>query len=142
MSAVRLRVGSSAALLLAVLASACSPEASSPVASTTTAASVPQFPAFDSAHLQLGRSVWMGTCRGCHDIGIAGAPPLGDRAAWAPRIAKGRAVLHAHAREGFFGPAGTMMPARGGNEALSDAELAAAVDYMVAASGGEAPASP
>lgn len=142
MSAVGLRVDAGAALLLAAVLCACSPEASTPAASAVVAASTPQFPEFDNAHLQQGRAVWMGTCRGCHDIGIAGAPPLGDRAAWAPRIAQGRAVLHAHAREGFFGPAGTMMPVRGGNEALSDAELFAAVDYMVAASGGDAPPAP
>lgn len=95
-----------------------------------------QFPRFEQVGLQQGRQVWLGTCAGCHDIGVAGAPPLGDVAAWAPRIAKGVETLHAHAREGFFGPGGTMMPARGGNDALSDAEVAAAVDYMVAASRG------
>lgn len=43
-------------------------------------------------------------------------------------------MLHAHALEGFFGTAGTMMPPRGGNAALTDAQVVAAVDYMVAAS--------
>ena len=53
-------------------------------------------------------------------------------AEWAPRVAKGKAVLYDHAINGFFGPDDTMMPERGGNPALSDAEVKAAVDYMVA----------
>lgn len=132
------------ALLLGtwVLLPACSPDAP-PAAPATTAEPSPSlsptptprvFPQFDDAHLQAGRAVWLGTCAGCHDVGIAGAPVLGDVADWAPRIAQGREVLLAHAREGFFGSGGTMMPARGGNESLSDADIAAAVDYMVAAS--------
>jgi cytochrome c5 len=78
-----------------------------------------------------GRSVWLGTCRACHGDGFADAPAVTDRAAWAPRVAKGRPVLYAHALEGFFGPQSQMMPARGGNPALSDEEVRLAVDYMV-----------
>lgn len=128
------------ALCLALLLTACTPEVPAPAVNPGPVA--PTFPEFADAHLQQGRAVWMGTCRGCHDVGIAGAPRLGDAKAWAPRIAQGRERLHAHARDGWFGPGGTMMPARGGNEALSDAELAAAVDYMVAASGGDAATAP
>ncbi len=121
-----------ALLLCCALLHACAPEASSAPAATKPAPR--KVPYFDDAKLQAGRAVWLGTCAGCHDVGIAGAPVLGDVTAWAPRIAQGREVLLARAREGFFGAKGTMMPARGGNDALSDADIAAAVDYMIAAS--------
>lgn len=94
----------------------------------------PMPPVFDDPARAAGRMIWMATCQGCHDIGIAGAPKLGDVAAWAPRIAQGDAVLHEHAINGHFGPKGTMMPPRGGNDALTDDEVKAAVNYMVAAS--------
>lgn len=79
-----------------------------------------------------GRQVWQGTCIGCHADGLAGAPPVGDATAWAPRIAKGRPTLLRHALGGFFGPDHSMMPPRGGNPKLSDAEVGAALDYMLA----------
>lgn len=65
----------------------------------------------------------------CHGTGIAGAPKLGDAAAWKARIAQGKAVLHQHALKGI-----RTMPPKGGNPALPDAEVTAAVDYMVSAS--------
>jgi cytochrome c5 len=77
-----------------------------------------------------GKSVYEGTCVACHGAGIAGAPKFGDKAAWAPHIAKGIATLHEHAIKGFQGKAG-MMPPKGGNMSLSDADVKAAVDYMV-----------
>ncbi|MDX5298970.1 MAG: c-type cytochrome, partial [Gammaproteobacteria bacterium] len=73
------------------------------------------------------------TCKVCHGPGLAGAPALGDADAWKPRIAQGQDVLTRHALTGFEGRAG-QMPARGGNDALSDADVAAAVRYMVARS--------
>lgn len=79
-----------------------------------------------------GRRVWRGTCIGCHADGLAGAPAVGDTAAWVPRLAKGRATLLGHALGGFFGPDSSMMPPRGGNPDLSDAEVGAALDYMLA----------
>lgn len=78
-----------------------------------------------------GAAIWAATCEGCHGIGVAGAPVAGKSSVWTHRIAKGRAVLYEHAIEGFYGPKGTMMPARGGNDSLSDAEVKAAVDYMI-----------
>lgn len=78
-----------------------------------------------------GRTVWIGTCRNCHGEGFADAPAVADRAAWAPRVAKGQAVLYRHAIEGAFGPQSQMMPPRGGNPKLSDEEVRLAVDYMV-----------
>lgn len=79
-----------------------------------------------------GRRVWQGTCIGCHADGLAGAPPVGNAAAWAPRVAKGRSVLLTHALTGFFGPDHSRMPPRGGDPKLSDAEVGAALDYMLA----------
>lgn len=86
------------------------------------------------AGLEHGRSVWLGTCQACHAEPASEAPQLGDAAAWGVRAKQGRAVLYAHAIGGFMGASGNEMPARGGNPSLSDADLQAAVDYMLAAS--------
>lgn len=77
-----------------------------------------------------GTEVFQQTCSVCHGQGIAGAPKAGDRAAWAPRIAKGKAVLYQHALQGFQGTAG-VMPAKGGRADLPDDLVKAAVDHMV-----------
>ena len=79
-----------------------------------------------------GKKVYDGGCVACHGAGIAGAPKFGDKGAWAPRIATGVNTLYTHAIAGFTGKGG-MMPAKGGNAALSDADVKAAVDYMVTA---------
>ncbi|MFB3088513.1 MAG: cytochrome c5 family protein [Acidiferrobacterales bacterium] len=80
-----------------------------------------------------GQQVYQSICVACHGAGIAGAPKLGDASQWAKRIAKGLDILYASAINGVQGSAG-VMPAKGGNPALSDAEVKAAVDYMVAQS--------
>jgi cytochrome c5 len=77
-----------------------------------------------------GKVTYSRTCSVCHATGVAGAPKFGDKAAWAPRIAQGSAILHDHAIKGYQGKAG-MMPAKGGNTALGDADVKAAADYMV-----------
>ncbi|MFK7967324.1 MAG: cytochrome c5 family protein [Burkholderiaceae bacterium] len=79
-----------------------------------------------------GRDVWLGTCESCHAYGIAGSPNPDEPDAWRERLKKPRAVLHEHAINGFFGPEDTHMPPRGGNPALSDEDVQAAVDYMIA----------
>jgi cytochrome c5 len=79
-----------------------------------------------------GKKVFDGACAACHGAGIAGAPKFGDKAAWAPRVAQGAATLYTHAINGFQGKAG-VMPPKGGAMNLSDAEIKAAVDTMVAA---------
>jgi cytochrome c5 len=79
-----------------------------------------------------GREVWAGTCQACHGLGEAGSPKITDKKAWAPRIAQGIDTLRQHALEGFIGPSGTMMPERGGNPDLTDEQIFAAIDYMVA----------
>jgi cytochrome c5 len=78
-----------------------------------------------------GPQVYNAACIVCHTPpGIGGAPPAGDAAAWAPRIAQGLDTLHEHAIAGFQGTAG-YMPPKGGRVDLSDAEISAAVDYLV-----------
>jgi cytochrome c5 len=95
---------------------------------TVTAAAIP--PAAPAAAAKPdGKAVYDKACTACHTAGIAGAPKTGDKAAWAPRIAQGANVLYDHAIKGFQGKAG-VMPAKGGNTALSDDEVKAAVDYM------------
>jgi len=80
-----------------------------------------------------GQQVYQASCVACHDAGIAGAPKLGDKSRWAKHIAKGLDTLYASAVNGTQTSAG-VMPAKGGNPALSNVEVRAAVDYMVARS--------
>jgi cytochrome c5 len=77
-----------------------------------------------------GKAIYEANCSSCHKTGIMGAPKLGDKAAWAPRIAQKTPVLVNHAVHGFQGKKG-MMPAKGGNPKLTDAEIGNAVAYMV-----------
>lgn len=76
-----------------------------------------------------GKAVYELACIACHGSGLAGAPKLGDKAAWGARLAQGRATLEKHAIEGFQGAAG-VMPAKGGRMDLSDDGVKAAVEYM------------
>jgi len=87
---------------------------------------------FEDAKLQAGRAIWVANCMTCHGYGIAGAPDPNKAKAWRHRLEKSRETLYDHALNGFFGPDGTMMPARGGNDELTDAEVKLAVDYMAA----------
>ena len=80
-----------------------------------------------------GQQVYQTTCVACHDAGIAGAPKLGDKSQWAKHVAKGLETLYASAVNGVQSATGAMPP-KGGNPALSNAEVKAAVDYMVARS--------
>ncbi|MBK8321961.1 MAG: cytochrome c5 family protein [Betaproteobacteria bacterium] len=76
-----------------------------------------------------GKSVYDTVCMACHMTGAANAPKLGDKAAWAPRIKTGNDALVASVLKGKGA-----MPPKGGGTALSDAEIKAAVEYMVAQS--------
>lgn len=78
-----------------------------------------------------GKQVYSSLCFSCHGTGLPGIPQLGDKSAWADRIAKGIDVLYTNALNGYIGSSGIPMPAKGGNPALSDEEVKAAVDYMV-----------
>jgi cytochrome c5 len=84
-----------------------------------------------AANTDAGKTLFNTACVACHGAGIAGAPKAGDKSAWAPRIAQGTPVLYEHAIHGFQGKAG-VMPPKGGSSA-PDADVKAAVDYMVAA---------
>ena len=94
-------------------------------AEVTLAAPVVAVPAARS-----GEEVFSQACSVCHVAAVAGAPKFGDAAAWGPRISKGMDTLVQHAIGGFQGTAG-YMPPKGGRMDMSDAEIAAAVDYMV-----------
>ena len=97
------------------------PAASAPAAAPAPAAAV-QTAAAD------GKKIYDTTCGVCHNSGVAGAPKLGDKAGWSERVAAGMDTLVAHSINGI-----RAMPPRGGNAKLSDAEVRAAVEYMVAA---------
>lgn len=80
-----------------------------------------------------GKEVYDKSCAACHAAGVAGAPKLGDKPAWKDRVAQGNDTLYTHAIKGFQGKTG-FMPPKGGNASLSDADVKAAVDFMVAQS--------
>ncbi len=101
-------------------------------AAPTLAVNANTYPELPGPTLKLGREVWLGTCAVCHTDDFSGAPQVTDLHAWQPRIDKGKEILYTQALKGFFGPKGTQMPARGDNPKLSDQEVKAAVDYMVA----------
>ena len=77
-----------------------------------------------------GQTTYQQACFACHGTGAAGAPKLGDKAAWKSRIAKGMDTMNTHAIKGFKGKTG-FMPAKGGRSDLSDKAVKAAVKYMV-----------
>lgn len=111
-------------------ASATQPLASSPSQQTQAVAAAGNVAA-PTAKAD-GKKVYEASCAACHGPGVAGAPKVGDKAAWAPRIQQGSATLYEHAIKGFQGKAG-VMPPKGGASA-SDEEVKAAVDYMADAS--------
>ena len=88
------------------------------------------------AFSQQGKAVYEKNCAMCHGTGVAGAPKFGNAADWAPRVARGAAALYTSALNGT--PKG--MPPRGGNGELKDADVKAAVDYMMAAASSPKPA--
>jgi cytochrome c5 len=77
----------------------------------------------------IGQEVYTKSCLACHAVGVAGAPKLGDKAAWAPRIATGMDALLASTINGK-----NVMPPRGTCMSCSDDDLKAAVEYMVSQS--------
>jgi len=98
---------------------------------------VDRLPVPDDPLLIQGRLVFGDTCQNCHGGNKAtGAPKVTSTNAWAPRLEQDMDVLIEHALNGFVGPKYTQMPARGANPNLTDAEVAAAVAFMVWLSGG------
>ena len=77
-----------------------------------------------------GEEVVKAVCSMCHGAGLMGAPKIGDKGQWGPRIAQGYDTLISHAINGI-----RSMPPRGGNAALTDGEIANAVANMVNQSG-------
>lgn len=75
-----------------------------------------------------GKAVYNRVCVACHQAGVAGAPKLGDQAAWAPRLAAGTDALYTSVLKGKGA-----MPPKGGQPSVPDADIKAAVDYMIAA---------
>ena len=78
----------------------------------------------------VGEKTYKMACFACHGTGAAGSPKMGDKAAWKDRIPQGNAVLYEHAIKGYKGKTG-FMPAKGGRADISDADVKAAVDYIV-----------
>jgi cytochrome c5 len=114
-------------------ATAAAPAAATPAPAAAAAAPVAVAAAAPAAAAPAakadGKKVYDAGCIACHGAGIAGAPKFGDKAAWAPRIATGMEALYTASIKGKG-----VMPAKGGNPSLSDADVKAAVDFMVAAS--------
>jgi cytochrome c5 len=79
-----------------------------------------------------GEDIVKSTCAACHQAGVAGAPKIGDRASWAPRIREGLKGMLATATKGKGA-----MPPRGGDASLTDAELARAIVFMANQSGAQ-----
>jgi cytochrome c5 len=109
------------------------PASAAPAATSTAATTAAVTPpasatATASAGSANGKAVYDETCHVCHATGLAGSPKFGDKAAWAPRIATGIETLHKVAINGL-----NAMPPKGGNTSLTDAQVKAAVDYMVSA---------
>ena len=94
---------------------------------TAAAAPVAAAPA-PAAAADKGKATYDQACVACHGQGVAGAPKFGDKAMWAPRIKTGMEALYATSIKGKGA-----MPPKGGNTTLADADVKAAVDYMVAA---------
>ena len=80
-----------------------------------------------------GKAVYDKACQACHNMGVAGAPKVGDAAAWVDRIATGVESMNSNAINGYQGASG-VMPAKGGKMSLSDDEVKNAVAYMVESS--------
>ncbi|WP_199030647.1 cytochrome c5 family protein [Ralstonia sp. ASV6] len=116
-------------------AAAPAPEAAAPAAAPAAAAAPAPAPVAAPAAAaapqastgDVGKKVYDSTCQMCHAAGVAGAPKFGDKAAWAPRIAEGKAKMYDIALHGK----GAMPPK--GTYAGSDDDVKAAVDYMAAA---------
>ena len=78
-----------------------------------------------------GEETYKSICSACHAGGIGGAPKFGDKSAWSARLGEGKPTLYSHALNGYQNKG--VMPARGGNPALTDDLVKEAVDYMAKA---------
>lgn len=95
---------------------------SSGMDSAPTGPKLPELPAEFAA----GKAIYDSGCASCHDSSRDGAPRLGYLSAWTRRLAQGEPLLVQHAIEGL-----DLMPAKGGNENLTEDEIGQAVRYMI-----------
>jgi len=102
------------------------PEAAKPETEVAETAAPVEQPAEVAAEARDGQTIYKTSCFACHDAGVAGAPKLGDAAAWAPRIAKGNDALYSSLQNGL-----NAMPPKGTCMNCSDDELKAVLDYMI-----------
>jgi cytochrome c5 len=114
-------------------ASASSTENAQAAAAVAALASVPQAAApaagaQSADNAQAGKALYEQVCQACHAAGVLGAPKFGDKAAWAPRLKDSMDTVYNYALKGKGA-----MPPKGGSNA-PDADVKAAVDYMVNAS--------
>lgn len=91
---------------------------------------VTALPEIEQFNLNRGEKLYKTVCVTCHQQGIVGAPKLGDKANWAPRIAQGIETLFTHSLYGFKGNTG-VMPPKGGQLQVPNEDIKAAVAYMI-----------
>lgn len=114
-----------------VIAAGCAEESRAPEATNTTAAepavsAQSQAESWREQRLVLGRETYAQACASCHEESGGDAPATGDREAWSGRSTLWSVVLQEHAAAGYLD-----MPARGGQENLTDEAVEAAVEYMM-----------
>ena len=99
---------------------AATPEVTPTPETTDVAAAAPELSA------DAGKALYEKQCQACHAQGLLEAPKYGDKEAWAAHLAKGKDTLYEHSAKGF-----NKMPPQAVN-GVSEAEIKAAVDYMIA----------
>ena len=107
-------------------AQATTPQMAEPATPPPVEAVAPAATAATQTAAADGQSIYKASCQACHAAGVAGAPKLGDKDAWAPRIAKGSDAMYTSVIKGL-----NAMPPKGACMSCSEDELRAAVDYMV-----------
>ena len=123
--------GVQALVLLMLLGTGCSEKEATPTQEAAPAQAPTETPAADKpADTQTtsadGQNIYQKSCQACHASGAAGAPKLGDKDAWAPRIAKGNDAMLSSVKNGL-----KAMPPKGTCMSCSEDELRAAMEYMV-----------
>jgi len=123
--------GAPALVLLMLLGTGCSEKEATPTQEAAPAQAPTETPVADKpADTQTasadGQKIYQKSCQACHASGAAGAPKLGDKDAWAPRIAKGNDALLLSVNNGL-----KAMPPKGACMSCSEDELRAAMEYMV-----------
>ena len=113
--------------LLMLLGTGCSEKETPTTQEAAPAQVAAETPAADTqAASAAGQKIYQKSCQACHATGAAGAPKLGDKDAWAPRIAKGNDALLSSVTNGL-----KAMPPKGTCMTCSEEELRAAIEYMI-----------